>query len=78
MIRGFLAFCCVSRSEVFAKNVSTFAENVLVYFFGGHGNSRDSPVTTHKRVYPKVPLPKSAYTQNFKSAYTQKHYIKKF
>jgi hypothetical protein len=26
-------FCCVSRSEVFAKNVSAFAENGSVYFF---------------------------------------------
>jgi hypothetical protein len=25
MMRGFLTFCCVSRSEVFAKNVSAFA-----------------------------------------------------
>jgi hypothetical protein len=41
-------------------------------------------VTTHKRVYPKAPIPKSAYTQKRlyrkapipKSAYTQKHYIK--
>jgi hypothetical protein len=36
MMRGFLTFCCVSRSEVFAKNVSAFAENVSVYFLGGH------------------------------------------
>jgi hypothetical protein len=31
-----------SRSEVFAKNVSAFAENISVYFFGGHGDGRDS------------------------------------
>jgi hypothetical protein len=33
MMHGFLTFCCVSRFEVFAKNVSDFAENVSVYFF---------------------------------------------
>jgi hypothetical protein len=27
-VRSFLTFCCVSRSEVFAKNVSAFAENI--------------------------------------------------
>jgi hypothetical protein len=45
MMRGFLTFCCVSRSEVFAKNVSAFAENISVYFFGGHGDSRNSPTS---------------------------------
>jgi hypothetical protein len=45
MMRGFLTFCCVSRSEVFAKNVSAFAENISVYFFGGHRDSRDSPTS---------------------------------
>jgi hypothetical protein len=45
MMRGFLTFCCVSRSKVFAKNVSAFAENFSVYFFGGHGDSRDSPTS---------------------------------
>jgi hypothetical protein len=33
MIHAFLTFCCLSRSEVFAKNVSAFADNVSVYFF---------------------------------------------
>jgi hypothetical protein len=42
MMHGFFTFCCVSRSEVFAKNVSAFAENVLVYFLGGQGDRRDS------------------------------------
>jgi hypothetical protein len=33
MVHGFLTFCCVSRSDVmFAKTVSTFAENVSVFF----------------------------------------------
>jgi hypothetical protein len=45
MMHGFLTFCCVSRSEVFANNVSAFAENVSVYFLGGHGDSRDSPTS---------------------------------
>jgi hypothetical protein len=30
---------------VFAKNVSAFAENVSVYFLGGHWDSRDSPTS---------------------------------
>jgi hypothetical protein len=42
MMHGFLTFCCVSRSEVFNKNVS---ENVSVYFLGGHGDRLDSPFT---------------------------------
>jgi hypothetical protein len=33
-----LTICCVSRYEVYAKNVS-------VYFLGGHGDSRDSPTS---------------------------------
>jgi hypothetical protein len=45
MMRGFLIFYCVSRSEVFAKNVLAFAENISVYFFGGQGDSRDSPTS---------------------------------
>jgi hypothetical protein len=40
-MHGILTLCCVSRSEVFAKNVSAFAENVSVYFLGGHGDSHD-------------------------------------
>jgi hypothetical protein len=40
MMHGFLTFCCVSRSEMFAKHVLAFAEKVLVYFLGGHGDSR--------------------------------------
>jgi hypothetical protein len=32
MMRGFLTFCCVLGYEVFAKNVSAFAENVCVFF----------------------------------------------
>jgi hypothetical protein len=44
MMHGFLTFCCVSRSEVFII-VSAFAENVSVYFLGGHGDSRDSPTS---------------------------------
>jgi hypothetical protein len=41
-MHGFLTFCCVTRYEVFAKNVSAFAENVSVYFIGGQRDSRDS------------------------------------
>jgi hypothetical protein len=40
---AFWLFVVCSRSEVFAKNVSAFAENISVYFFRGHGDSRDSP-----------------------------------
>jgi hypothetical protein len=45
MLHGFLTFCCLSRSEVFAKNVSAFAENISVYFFRGRGDSRYSPTS---------------------------------
>jgi hypothetical protein len=42
MMRGFFTFCCVLRSEVFAKNVSAY---ISVYIFGGHWDSRDSPTS---------------------------------
>jgi hypothetical protein len=45
MMHGFLTFCCVSRSEVFTKNVSAFAENICVFFLAGYGDSRDSPTS---------------------------------
>jgi hypothetical protein len=41
MMHGFLTFCCVARSEVFAKNVSAFDENVSI-FLGGHRDSSSS------------------------------------
>jgi hypothetical protein len=40
MMHGFLTFCCVSRSEVFAKNVSAAASQCI--FLGGHRDSRGS------------------------------------
>jgi hypothetical protein len=43
MLHGFLTFCCVSRSKVFAKNVSAFADNISVYLLGGRGESCDFP-----------------------------------
>jgi hypothetical protein len=38
-------FLLCLRYEVFTKNVSAFAENISVVFFGGHGDSRDSPTS---------------------------------
>jgi hypothetical protein len=54
MMCGLLTFCCVSRSEMFAKNVSAFAENISVYFFGGHGDRRDSPTSFTALLAPNL------------------------